>query len=262
MSQHDMNISNQGAAASRSDLNNALAALASLSSGAAEPATKFENMLWYDTASKILKMRTAANDGWISLFYLDQTAGKFRMLENVQIVDASGAQKGLLGPQAEATWKAGVGTLESLITPAKLKAAIEELAPKGGMTAIGTQATDSGGTVAMSGLTLTNYKFLRVTFNSVKVGTIINSGSYRLDFNGLTILPSLTFNTRFSGTVDIDLANGIQTSHIQSENDGSHFNAGESGITTASTEIELERVHIASASGQFSAGEYAVYGVK
>lgn len=127
MSQHDMNISNQSSASGRSDLNSALAALATLSSGVAEPATMFENMLWYDTANKILKMRTAANDGWISLFYLDQTAGKFRMLENIQIVDTSGTQKGLLGPQTEATWKAGSGTLESLISPAKLKAVIAAL---------------------------------------------------------------------------------------------------------------------------------------
>lgn len=73
MSQHDFNIANATAPAFRLDLNNALAALATLSSDVAEPSTTFANMLWYDTANNMLYMRNEADTAWIELFTLDQT---------------------------------------------------------------------------------------------------------------------------------------------------------------------------------------------
>ena len=73
MSQHDLTIANQGFPAFRSDLNDALQALGSQSSGATAPSTTFANMIWYDTANNIVKMRNEDNDAWISLFTLDQT---------------------------------------------------------------------------------------------------------------------------------------------------------------------------------------------
>ena len=44
-------------------------------------------------------------------------------------MNTSGTQTGLLGDQSTATWEAGTGTTESLVSPAKVKAAIEALAP-------------------------------------------------------------------------------------------------------------------------------------
>jgi hypothetical protein len=73
LSQHDLTIANQGFPAFRSDLNDALQALGSQSSGATAPSTTFANMIWYDTANNIVKMRNEDNDAWISLFTLDQT---------------------------------------------------------------------------------------------------------------------------------------------------------------------------------------------
>jgi len=77
MAQHDFNIDNQSAPAFRGDLNNALEALGTLSSGATAPATTYANMLWYDTANNILKMRSEADDAWIALGTLDQSANTF-----------------------------------------------------------------------------------------------------------------------------------------------------------------------------------------
>ena len=74
MSQHDLNIANQGFPAFRADLNDALLALGSTNSGATAPATTFANQLWYDTANNILKIRNEDNDAWISIATLDQTA--------------------------------------------------------------------------------------------------------------------------------------------------------------------------------------------
>jgi hypothetical protein len=124
MSQHDFNIANQTASALRSDLNSALSALASLSSGATAPSTTYANMLWYDTANNLIKMRNAADSGWISIGYLDQGAGAFRILDDTQVTNTSGTQTGLLGDQSTATWETGTGTTESLVSPAKVKAAI------------------------------------------------------------------------------------------------------------------------------------------
>lgn len=126
MSQHDFDIANQTASNARADINSALQALASTSSGATEPATKYANQLWYDTTNNILKIRNEANSAWLNVGYVDQTNG-FRVLDDTQVVNTSGTQTGLLGDQAQATWEAGVGTTESLVSPAKIKAAIDAL---------------------------------------------------------------------------------------------------------------------------------------
>lgn len=73
MSQHDLTIDNQGFPAFRSDLNSALQALGSNSSGTAAPSTTFAHQLWYDTTNDILKIRNAGNDAWIAIASFNQT---------------------------------------------------------------------------------------------------------------------------------------------------------------------------------------------
>lgn len=91
MSQHDFNIANQGFPAFRSDLNGALGALASLSSGTTEPSTTYANQLWYDTTNDLLKMRNEVNDAWITIAYLDQTANEVEFRTAVvQAIDSAG----------------------------------------------------------------------------------------------------------------------------------------------------------------------------
>ena len=75
MSQHDYTIGNQSAPNARADINNALAAIVSQNSGAAEPASTYANMIWYDSSANILKMRNEADSAWITLATLDQAAG-------------------------------------------------------------------------------------------------------------------------------------------------------------------------------------------
>lgn len=87
MSQHDLNIANQGFPAFRSDLNNALVALASLSSGATAPTTTFAHQLWMDTSANpsVLKLRNADNDAWIAICSVDQTNDQITVLNATQI---------------------------------------------------------------------------------------------------------------------------------------------------------------------------------
>lgn len=75
MSQHDFDIANQGFAAFRTDLNNALQALGSLSSGTTAPATTYANQLWYETDTNTLWLRNEANSAWLNVMVIDQSTG-------------------------------------------------------------------------------------------------------------------------------------------------------------------------------------------
>jgi len=125
MSQNDLSIANQTFPSFRSDLNNALQALGSLSSGSSAPTTTYANMLWYDTSANILKVRSEADDAWINMGYLDQSTNLFKILDDTIVTNTSGVQTGLLGTQATNVWQTGTGTTESLVSPAKLKAATQ-----------------------------------------------------------------------------------------------------------------------------------------
>jgi hypothetical protein len=129
MSQNDLVIANQSFPATRADINSALQALGSLNSGTTEPATTYANMFWYDTTAKVIKLRSEANDAWISIGYFDQSANAFRILDDTQVTDTSGTQTGLLGDQSTATWETGTGTTQSLVSPANVKASVVANAP-------------------------------------------------------------------------------------------------------------------------------------
>ena len=79
MSQHDFTIDNQAFPATRSDINSALQALASLSSGASAPTTTFAYQLWVDTTAdpNILNIRNSANNAWIEIGEVNQSSAAF-----------------------------------------------------------------------------------------------------------------------------------------------------------------------------------------
>tara|TARA_R110002153_G_scaffold144569_1_gene295789 strand:- start:661 stop:1350 length:690 start_codon:yes stop_codon:yes gene_type:complete len=130
MSQHDLNIANQTASATRSDINNALAALGSTNSGTTEPPNSPNNMLWYDTATHILKLKAEAGADWINIGYFDQGTDTFKILDDTVVITAAGAAtNGIIGDQTTGTWQAGTGTTESLVSPAKVKASVIANAP-------------------------------------------------------------------------------------------------------------------------------------
>lgn len=68
MAQHDYSIANQTFPSTRSDINNALSAIATLNSGSSAPSTTFAGMLWYDTTNGVIKQRNAADSAWITLW--------------------------------------------------------------------------------------------------------------------------------------------------------------------------------------------------
>ena len=89
MSQNDFTIANQGFPAFRADLNSALQALASNSSGTSAPSTTFANMWWYDSSNNIMYIRNEDNDAWIKFAELDQTNDKFVLSGTLQLDDGT-----------------------------------------------------------------------------------------------------------------------------------------------------------------------------
>ena len=78
MATHDYNLANQDGASFRGDLNNALAAIVSNNSSSTEPSTTFAFQWWVDTNNTLLKIRNAANDGWVTVG--DYSATNFGLL--------------------------------------------------------------------------------------------------------------------------------------------------------------------------------------
>jgi hypothetical protein len=106
VAQHDYSIANQSGAAFRADLNNALAAIVSQNSGAAEPSTTFAYQPWADTTNGLFKIRNAANSAWITLYQLDGEWGAIP-LENGSATSPplyfknSGTDTGIFSPGAD-----------------------------------------------------------------------------------------------------------------------------------------------------------------
>jgi hypothetical protein len=84
MSTHDYSIANQNGANTRSDLNNALAAIVSNNSSATEPSTTYAFMWWADTANDLLKQRNAADSAWVDILTLSTGA-----VSNAAVADNS-----------------------------------------------------------------------------------------------------------------------------------------------------------------------------
>lgn len=249
MAQHDFSIANQTFPATRTDLNNALEALATLSSGATAPATTYANMLWYDTANNILKMRSEADDAWLSIGYLDQSANAFRILDDTQVVNTSGTQTGLLGDQATSAWEAGTSTTESLVSPAKVKAAIDA---HGGTTLLDSAAT-AGSSTTISGLDLSNYSFVIISADSIS-HSATTGGPFSLTVESQIFSASVASSGFLYGQVIVDLSSGIGSGGF-GETTSLLYNR-DTGLSKSSTSITLSWTNTAN----FDDGAFAIYG--
>tara|TARA_R110000796_G_scaffold150672_2_gene267357 strand:+ start:1715 stop:2389 length:675 start_codon:yes stop_codon:yes gene_type:complete len=186
MSQHDFDINNATAAAARVDINLALKALGSLSSGTTPPATTYANMLWYETDTNWIFVRNEANSAWVRFVYVDQSTNLISLVDNTRVVNTSGTQVGMLGDQATGTWQAGTGTLDSLVSPANVKAAILAL-----------QSTYTQPTTINS---VGSYAFLvRVGVAVYGNSTYAGSGLLRAGVHGVST--STTINQSLAGNI-------------------------------------------------------------
>ena len=82
----------------RTNINNALNTLVTLNSGPSEPSTKYAYMLWADTTAAKLKIRNAANDGWVIIGELPTDRLGLGQVSSIQYASyISGASSGTTG---------------------------------------------------------------------------------------------------------------------------------------------------------------------
>lgn len=192
MAQHDYIIDNDTAYNVRTDINNSLSAIASNNSGATAPSVKYAYQFWYDETTEILKIRNSDNDAYINVAYFDQTNDAFKLIDNTELVTTSGTVTGILGDQASSVWTTGTGTTESLVSPAKVKAAIDAFAP----APVGVSQTwqdTSGSRTAGTGYQNTTGKAIQV---AVQLGT--GTTSFQVSSDGTTYLTVANGNASVS----------------------------------------------------------------
>ena len=120
-------VGTKGFPNTRADINSALLALISNSSGDAEPTGTQANQFWYETDTNILKIRNEANSGWINVLTLDESmtvsASELNLLDDltrgsILYGNASGATARLAKGAADTvltsdgtdiSWGAGAG---------------------------------------------------------------------------------------------------------------------------------------------------------
>lgn len=240
MSQNDFVIDNQSAPSARADINSALQALASTSSGATAPTTTYANQLWYDTANDLLKMRNEANSAWITLGTVDQTNSKF----NPNFLPAT---------QAEA--EAGTENTKGM-TPLRVSQAIAALNPPDTLKLLGTLTTTSGTTQTLSGLTLTGYAGLLILVDGVSHNGGTSGG---LQVGSVTLQNTNRSSADLvSGFVLINLGGGLGTGFIYRDTETNTPRSALTGYSTASTSIAFSWSNAAA----FDAGKIYVYGIR
>ena len=111
---HDFIIANASGASVRQDLNNALQALVSNSSGTTEPDVTYAYQFWADTSPSVqqLKLRNSANDGWIVLAELDGIEKNF-VLRNKTAEDFDNGRESIISFEGTQSNNA-VSTLSSV----------------------------------------------------------------------------------------------------------------------------------------------------
>jgi hypothetical protein len=84
MPQHDYDILAQKGSSFRTDLNAALAAIASNNGGPAAPLVTFPHQFWPDTTAGVLRQRNGANSSWVPIGLLDTPSWGLATAASVQ----------------------------------------------------------------------------------------------------------------------------------------------------------------------------------
>lgn len=177
MSQSNYNIPNQSAPAVRAQLNSVFGSVATNNSGSAAPATTFAYQWWYDTTTNTLKMRNAANSGWISIGTFDQGSGTF-------------SPSGVVMPDIASEADALAGTDNTkMMTPLRDRQALEALAegaagaPRVQGVALSNRVFWTSGAAPVGFIGLAGVRIFRLVFASTST-SIYTDWQVRFTNNG------------------------------------------------------------------------------
>ena len=210
MAEHDYVIANQAFPATRTDINNVLQAVLTQNSKATAPSTTAANMIWYDTANNILKMRNEDNDAWISLWTLDQSADTGVPTNLNVLVDTSPQLGGTLDVNGQLVQfgDSGGATDDRLQFGASQDLLIYHDGSNSYVTDNGTGNLKIGGTqIDIEGTSET-----MATFVDDGAVTLYHNNSARIatSANGVTVtgtaVATTDTDTSNSGTVDLDFS--------------------------------------------------------
>lgn len=177
------------------------------------------------------------------------TAAELNILDGVTATAAElNVLDGISGIASQAEAEAGIAT-DKLMTPERVSQAISALST----VLLGTLTTTSGSAQTLSGLVLTDYKFLQFTLNGVST-----SGSTgTIGLGPITdLFGPAAGGSSVSGMAWVDLGNGVATAPTKLAAD-SRVGTGASGYSTATTSVSVNV-----SAGTFDAGSIRIYGVK
>jgi hypothetical protein len=226
MSQHDYNIANQTFSATRTDLNNALGAVATNNAGNSEPSTTYANQWWFDSDGNTLYMRNKDNDAWVRILEIGATSDETqRFGENIYI-DSDG--------------KVGIGTA----SPAGQLDVQQSTTDMVGLSILNTNAS---GTTTSSQLRIGMTNSAGASYAVMKVQEGGSDDYPDIIFgvqNAATTTPTERMRIKDTGEVGIGETAPLGKLHVKTADSGSsaHANADEfviegsaySGMTIAS----------------------------
>ena len=149
-------ITNLSFPATRTALNAAIQALASNSSGDADPSvagTTVANQWWYETDTNILKIRNEANNGWVDVITLD--ASMTASASELNQLDAITRGSILYGNASGATARLAKGAAGTVLTSDGTD--ISWAAGGGGMEFIASLDASSSATLSFTGFDASKY---------------------------------------------------------------------------------------------------------
>jgi hypothetical protein len=118
---------------------------------------------------------------------------------------------------------------------------------------LGTIDTTTGTSASLTGLVLTGFKKIRLTYNGISGATGLG-----LSINSITASDSLGTGAEVCyGSAEIDLASGIFRSSAQTSGDNAAVYHGPSGLSAASTSITVE-----TSTSTFDGGSIKVEGIR
>jgi hypothetical protein len=182
MSQHDFNIANQSFPATRTDINDAILAIVSNSSGDTEPSTTYANQWWYETDTNILKIRNEANDGWVDVITLDasMTASASELSQLDSITRGSILYGNASGETARLA-KGGAGTV---LTSDGTDIAWAAAAGGGGLEFISSTDVSNAATASFTGFDASKYDSYLFTCGNIVPATDSQHWCIRMSVDG------------------------------------------------------------------------------